>query len=228
MATMARYANVLFDFDYTLADSSPGIIESVNWAFASLGMADRSEAAIRRTIGLSLRDTFAALVDDERSATENDAALFVERFVGRADEVMADATSLLPGAREAVAALADTGATLAVVSTKFRRRIESVLAREELREPFSVIVGGEDVTAHKPDPACLFAACAALEASPSECVYVGDSVVDGQAADAAGMPFVGVLSGTTDEATLREWHALTVLSSVAPLPDWLEGEADDG
>ncbi len=196
----------------------------MNWALTSLGIGKRSDAAIRRTIGLSLAETFAALTDSDSGAGDAAGAQFAELFIRRADEVMADATSLLPGAREAVDALADTGATLGVVSTKFRRRIEVVLTREALLAPFSVIIGGEDVPAHKPDPACLVAACAALGLPPPACLYVGDSAVDGQAASRSGNPFVGVLSGRTDEATLRAWDPLAVLPSVRELPDWLKGE----
>ncbi len=221
---MDRRRIVLFDFDYTLADSSPGVIESVNWALGRLGLPTRSEAAIRRTIGLSLHATYAALAGDE--AREADVDRFVGLFVHRADEVMADATSLLPGAAEAALALVGAGVTVGIVSTKFRRRIEAVLARESLREPFSAIIGGEDVSAHKPDPACLNAACAALGAFPAACLYVGDSAVDGEAATRAGMSFVGVLTGVTDKAALEAWDPLAVLPSVRQLPNWLEGQAD--
>ncbi|MBT3268029.1 HAD-IA family hydrolase [Candidatus Poribacteria bacterium] len=213
---------VLFDFDYTLADSSPGVIESVNWAMRSMGLPRRADDAIRRTIGLSLARTFTTLTGD---AAEG-AGRFAELFIERADEVMAERTSLLPGAREAVLALANRGYRLGVVSTKFRRRIETVLARDGLRAPFEVIVGGEDVPAHKPDPACLLAALAHLRIGARDALYVGDSEVDGEAAHRAGVALVGVLTGTTTREALGTWRPSVVLEHVGALPDWLEDNCD--
>ncbi|MAF11282.1 HAD family hydrolase [Candidatus Poribacteria bacterium] len=210
---------ILFDFDYTLADSSAGVIESVNWALESMGMARQADAAIRRTVGLSLGETFAKLTGGPVAQ----APQFSELFIRRADEVMADHTSLLPDTRAAVTTLARRGHQLGVVSTKFRRRIETVLTRDSLRAPFDIIVGGEDVPAHKPNPACLFAALAALDIRADEALYVGDSEVDGEAASRARIPFVGVLTGMAAKSSLAAWSPVAVLPTVGGLPEWLEG-----
>ena len=214
---------ILFDFDYTLADSSEGVIESVNRALESMGMQRQPDAAIRGTIGLSLGRTFMDLTGGPAAR----ASQFSELFIQRADEVMADHTSLLPDTRAAVTALAGRSHRLGVVSTKFRRRIETVLTRDGLRAPFDVIIGGEDVPAHKPDPACLLAALAALDIRADEALYVGDSEVDGEAASRAGMSFVGVLTGMAPEASLTAWGPVVVLPTVGRLPEWLEGERND-
>ena len=79
---------VLFDFDYTLADSSPGVIESVNWALESMGMDGQPDDAIRRTIGLSLRRTFTTLTGESKAH----GGRFADLFIQRADEVMAEHT----------------------------------------------------------------------------------------------------------------------------------------
>ena len=49
---------LLFDFDYTLADSSEGIIECINHAFTMLGMPAQNPDDIRKTIGKSVIETF--------------------------------------------------------------------------------------------------------------------------------------------------------------------------
>ena len=45
---------VLFDFDFTLADSSDGITVCMNHALGLLGLSPAPASAIRRTIGLDL------------------------------------------------------------------------------------------------------------------------------------------------------------------------------
>ena len=52
---------ILFDFDYTLADSSRGVIDCIGYALGALRLPPVSEEAACRTIGLSLADTLAAL-----------------------------------------------------------------------------------------------------------------------------------------------------------------------
>lgn len=110
---------------------------------------------------------------------------------------MVDWTVLLPGAREAVGSLREKGFQTGIVSTKYRSRIEKVLRRENLSDAFDVIVGGEDVSAHKPDPEGLFRAIESLGASRERTLYVGDSAIDALTAERADVSFAAVLSGVT-------------------------------
>ena len=82
---------VVFDFDYTLADTSKGVIVSINYALSSLGLPEADDDAIRQTIGLTMEEALVTLAgESERChATE-----FLRLFVEREDEVMADATRL--------------------------------------------------------------------------------------------------------------------------------------
>jgi len=72
-----------------------------------------------------------------------------------------------------------------------------VFRRENLLRFFQVIVGGEDVSAHKPDPQGLLAAVDRLGSRHAATLYVGDSVTDAETAKRAAVPFVAVLSGAT-------------------------------
>ena len=58
---------VIFDFDYTLGDSTEGIVQSVNYALAKLGAGQSEAEEIRKTIGLSLHDTYQVLTGDVRA-----------------------------------------------------------------------------------------------------------------------------------------------------------------
>ncbi len=55
---MLSYRTMLFDFDYTLGDSSRGIVMSVNAALTALNYPVPEPKDIRQTIGLSLNETF--------------------------------------------------------------------------------------------------------------------------------------------------------------------------
>ena len=204
---------ILFDFDFTLADSSRGVYESARFAMAKMGLAEPSLPAVRGTIGLPLTEAFR-LLSPESPASDGEE--FNRLFIQRADEVMVDGTDLLPGVRGALEALSEF--RLAIVSTKYRRRIEAILARESLDRHFSTVVGGEDVPRHKPDPAGLCRALSLLGLAADEAVYVGDHVVDAQAAAAASVRFVAVATGTTPRPEFASYRPLATIRQLDELP----------
>jgi len=80
-----KYQTIVFDFDYTLADSSRGVIECVSFALTSLGLPAASNEAISQTIGLSLTDTFVKLMGQANAAQAKE---FAQLFTKHADKVM--------------------------------------------------------------------------------------------------------------------------------------------
>ena len=209
---------IVFDFDYTLVDSSRGVVRCIDHALRELDLPSVSPESARRTIGLSLPDTLVELAGPEQAEKAQE---FVRLFVACSDEIMTGLTVLLGPSRSAILRLSEQGLSLGIVSTKYRYRIEAVLRREALLEQFAVIVGGEDVSAHKPDPEGLLMAMAALGSSPEGTLYVGDSVTDAEAARRAKVPFVAVLSGVTPREALDAYAPYATLDSVAGLPDLL-------
>lgn len=214
---------ILFDFDYTLADSSPAVIACANAALQALGLPTAAPDAIRQTIGLTLAETFVRLagtnVPADRFADASKA--FDRLFIQEADAVMADRTVIFPGVAAALRALRRRGLALGVVSSKFHYRIDQVLEREGLRAEFDVLVGREDVIAAKPSPEGLFTAMAALGSVPPTTCYVGDSVTDAKTAQRAGTAFIAATSGVTPQAAFNAYTCRAVIGSVADLPDAL-------
>lgn len=207
--------SVIFDFDYTLADSSVGIIECANFALRRLGLPTASDDAIRHTIGMSLTSTLPALAGDEHAGLGEE---FMRLFIERADEVMHDSTVVYEFVPSLVDTLSQQGITLGIVSSKGRWRIEGILRREGLDGRFAVIVGGEDVEELKPDPSGLLRAVSVLDTPRERCVYVGDSVTDAETARRAGVRFVSVLSGVTEREAFTEYAPAMVLGCAAELP----------
>jgi phosphoglycolate phosphatase len=210
----------VFDFDLTLADSTAGAVECSNHALRRLGLPAADPAAIRRTIGLPLPRAFHALTGADDPAR---GEAFATCFIERADEVMVDLTALFPDVPEMLARLRDAEVRTAIVSTKFRRRIEGILARENLRGAFDAIVGGEDVARLKPDPEGLRRVLGALDVPGARAVYVGDHPIDAEAAARAGVRFVAVLTGCSCAEDFAGFEVARLLPSLAPLPWALAG-----
>jgi phosphoglycolate phosphatase-like HAD superfamily hydrolase len=58
-----------------------------------------------------------------------------------------------------------------------------------------------------------------LECSPESVVYVGDSVVDAELAQRAGVPLVVVLTGVTPREHFEGYNSIAVLENIGRLPE---------
>ena len=218
VSSACPFRSVVFDFDYTLADSTTGVVDCVNYALQKMGLPPAEVGAIQALIGVSLPETFARLAGHHlRERSEEFKRLFVER----GDEVMVRGVRLFDRVEPTIEQLLAMGMTLGILSGKFRYRIEEVLRRDGLERAFAIIVGGEDVSDHKPDPSGLNLAIAALGRSRPEVLYVGDSTVDAETARRAGVPFVALLTGVTPRVAFSNYPAHAILEDLDPLPDWL-------
>ena len=209
---------VIFDFDLTLVDSSAGFLDCHAFAARTLGLPLPEPATILGTIGTPLPLAYPRLVGDRHPELVDE---YIRLYQARADAVMTGLTVTLPGVRATLIALREARLPLAIVSQKLRYRIEAVLERDALRDFFSTLIGGEDLTALKPDPEGLLKAATGLGVAPAAALYVGDTLIDAEAAKRAGMPFVAVLSGVTPAEAFSAYEVRAVLDSVAGLPTLL-------
>jgi phosphoglycolate phosphatase len=217
---VVRLRAVLFDFDLTLVDSTLAVIECSNHALSTMGFKPAEREVLRRTIGLPLPEAFRCVTGlaDTKLETE-----YTRRFVSRADEVMVAWTRFYEGVPEALLDMRAAGLRLAIVSTKFRYRIDAILAKAALADAIDIVVGGEDVRQHKPSPDGLLYALARLDVTPSEALYVGDHPFDAEAAARARTAFVMVRTGSYDPAEWSGQAPLAVIDDVSELPKLLTG-----
>jgi len=213
---MKRYRGLLFDFDYTLADSSAGVRVCVNHALTTMGFPPVGKNRADRTIGLSLSETFRELTGIGEAAK---ADRFAELFLEKADDTMVDMTVLLPGTAAVIPLLGERGYRMGIVSTKRRGTIRSILRREEIDGCLSTIIGRDDVHMPKPDPEGVGMALTAMGLAPETVLYVGDSETDDKTARNAGVDFAAVLTGVTDPDVFHD--AAGVFSDLAELSDAL-------
>lgn len=100
--------------------------------------------------------------------------------------------TILPGARELLAALRDSGIPRAVGSSTSRANLESIFATTGLGHFFDAVVCGDDVVNGKPAPDVFLKAAELLEIPPQRCVVFEDALFGIDAAHRAGMKVVAV------------------------------------
>lgn len=209
---------IIFDFDYTLGDSTNGIVLSINYALEKLGYALPPIEDIKKTIGLSLTETYFALASNDNS---EEAGQFNRLFKEKADSVMVANTELYAGVKTVLQNLKAKGYKLAIVTTKFHYRIEQILNKFDANDWIDIIVGADDVKIEKPNPEGLLWAIKYLGVRNEEVLYVGDSLVDAKTAENAKVEFAAVLTGTTTRDDFRNYRSVYVGKDISDVYQYI-------
>lgn len=211
-----RYTTYLFDFDYTLADSSRGIVICFRNVLQRHGFTEATDMTIKRTIGKTLEESFSILTGIT-NAEQLEA--FRKEYEKEADQYMSINTRLFADTLPTLHKLKKEGARIGIISTKYRSRILEFLKIHLPNDWFDIIIGGEDVKKHKPSPEGLLLAIQKLNVAPEDTLYIGDSTVDAETAAAAGVSFVGVTSGMTRRGELARYPHVKIISRLRELTD---------
>ena len=136
-----------------------------------------------------------------------------------------DIASLEAGAREAVEGARAAGFATAVWTNNARDISGGALARFGLLPVLDLVVTRDEMRALKPDPDGWRVIADHFGSVAADAVVVGDSWVDGVAAQAAGLAFVAYRAR---EADLARWKVTPVahLTDLAALPAWLRTWSD--
>jgi pyrophosphatase PpaX len=180
---------VLFDLDGTLIDSGPIILASMRHASLSVLGVEPDEDRVRSAIGGP--GLFAQMRDLDPDRVDELVAAYRAHNEPLHDELEAfeEVIALLPRLRA-------QGRRLGVVTAKRRETVGLALRRFPVIEAsIDLVIAADDTERHKPHPDPILAALSALEASPTDAVYVGDSPFDIDAAKAAGVLAVAVAWG---------------------------------
>ena len=211
-----NYTTYLFDFDYTLADSSRGIVTCFQNVLKRHGYTAVTDEEIKRTIGKTLEDSFSILtgITDAQQLAD-----FKKEYGKEADEHMTVNTMLFLETKSVLIALKDAGARIGIISTKFRFRIKELLSLHFPDNFMDIIIGGEDVKTAKPSPEGLLLAIKQLHVTKAETLYIGDSTVDAETAQAAGVDFAGVTHGVTTAQELGRYPHRKIMATLEELLD---------
>ncbi len=182
---------LIFDFDDTLVNSYAARLDALQRVFTAAGIHDpTAEAFFRDMDGRQLQDALRPLEDREGLQPDELFQSYRRTYWTK----KAGLISLFPGVFQVLEELRAREFKLGILTQKgwvFEVEGRPVGASQELvevgaRDFFSVGVGFESVTNHKPHPEGVLLALEGLGAEPSQCIVVGDTPADMGAAQAAG------------------------------------------
>jgi phosphoglycolate phosphatase len=205
---------LLFDLDGTLTDSRPGILASMRYALAALGLTPPPDEALSQFIGPPTQDAFRDLLGPSQIALQADAIrLYRERFTA---EGMFD-NSVYPGIREGLATLRVAGVRLWVATSKPRVYAERIIDHFGLGD-FFVRVYGSELSGEFGNKGDLIAHLLKTENLASRDAWmIGDRMHDIVGAHRNEVRAAGVLWGYGSREELTHAGAETLFSSMQEL-----------
>lgn len=193
---------VLFDLDGTLVDSAPDIHAGVAALLVAERIAPLPFATVRGFIGGGV----PVLIERVIAATGMDPnrhADLCARFIERYEHDPGGLTRAYDGVEAALDALSDL--PLGLCTNKPEGPTRALLAQLGWERRFQVIVGGDTLSQRKPHPAPLLEAIRRI--GGGEVLFVGDSEVDAETAQAAGVPLLLFTQGYRSTALEDLPHA---------------------
>lgn len=176
---------VVFDLDGTLIDSKNDILKAFHSAFASLRKPAPSDGELMRTVGNKLEECFIPFLGDDEELCSKAARAFRQFY----EKHYLDETKPFGGIS---GILNDFGGKfdfgLATMKKGYyARKILNAFSWDKL---FKSIAAAEEGLKQKPDPEMLLKVTSDLKSRAGETLYVGDTSLDLEMAESAGVPFL--------------------------------------
>lgn len=181
---MMKHNYYYFDFDGTLGNSLPGLVNPFQMAFAKEGVI-LDEDGVRELTHMAFVQMCAKFgIKDEKKILSLYQYLNKKMF----DEEEIAKVTIFPEVKEVLTKLKKEGVRIAIVSGNHTDYIEKVLVANDLNNYFDFVVGGNTVAKPKPYADPLLKAIE-LSGNPSktDCIYIGDSLQDVACAKNAGI-----------------------------------------
>jgi HAD superfamily hydrolase (TIGR01509 family) len=179
---------VIFDLDGVLLDSEQRWNAAKEQVVRDAGGSWLDDAP-RRMMGMSSHEWAAYMRDELRVPL--DVEEINREVVRRMEDGYTSGLPLLPGALEAVRALANRW-PLGLASSSNREIIDLFLDVAGVRDQFGAVISSEEVPRGKPAPDVYLATATKLGVAPERCVAIEDSANGLRAAHAAAMPVIAV------------------------------------
>lgn len=204
---------VLFDLDGTLIDSIELILNSAKHAFRDRAGHVPSDAEWLTGVGIPLAAMFRRYARDDDEVNTL-IAKYREYQLAHHDRLVRCYDQVV----ETVDFIRAAGHPVAIVTSKTGWLARRGLDHVGLGAHFDVIVGCDACERHKPDPEPVFLALQKLGYPPAESVFVGDSVHDIAAGNAAGVMTIAALWGPFSREDLVASNPTHYLRRIADLP----------
>lgn len=211
---------LIFDFDGLLMDTETTLLDSWRWEWRRHGL-ELDPAGFFADHGGDVNESrYRALAAAVGPGYDRESSHAL-RSAYRKD--LNAALQPAPGVVAWLDRAAELGLRLAVASSSPLWHVGAMLEQAGLRERFEVVATGEEVAAHKPDPAVYLLALERLGVPATQAVAFEDTAHGVAAAHAAGLRCVAVPNPHADRSRFAAAELVLRSAADAPLDAVLAG-----
>lgn len=206
---MKKYTTFIFDLDGTLLDTLDDLASAVNYAMQAKNYPACSKGTVSKHLGHGVQYLISHCLPeglDQEQVAESLAVFRAYYSIHDKEE-----TKLFPGMKETLEELKRHGIAMSIVSNKFHGAVLD-LREHYFQGLIDYAVGESEKHAKKPAPDLVLASMELLGADPATTVYVGDSEVDAQTAENAGLDCLLCQWGLRSRAQLERETSVGILT----------------
>jgi len=185
---------VLFDLDGVLIDSYIAWFNQFNETLKHFGHEPICEKKFRKHWGQSTEDDVRIFMP-ERTLDE------VRQYFADHHEEYASHLKINPEAKDILEKLKNMKLKLGCVTNSHRAIVKQILTSLKLIKFFHVIVTADDVKKPKPAPDMLLKACKLLRVTPTQTIFLGDTIIDLKAGKNASCVVIGFMIKSHNEVS---------------------------
>ena len=196
---MEKYKAIVFDMDGTVLDTLDELTKSLNYVFARHGLPALTQDAIRPCLGFGYDGFIDKAAPD---APEPLRRTRTEEFIAYYSAHCQTTTFPYAGIPQVLGRLKAAGYHMVIVSNKGQGAV-SELHDEYFKDYVDFSLGETPMYRKKPAPDMVWEALKRLGCAKDDAIYVGDSEVDKETADNAGLDAALVTWGFRDRDFLE-------------------------
>ena len=207
---------VILDFDGTIADTRPVIVNTFHRTLDAMHLPQHSDAEIAATIGLPLVEAFPVLEPMDSVRADECTCCYRHIF----EQVNAEmGVRMFPHVADTLRRLHARGMSLTIATSRGHESVAHFMRQFALDDIVTYIVAAEDVRHAKPHPEPVLKTLAHCCYAPGEAVVVGDTHYDILMGRNAGTMTIGVTYGNGSRKSLIGAGADAVTDDFAAVAD---------
>lgn len=204
-----NYQLIIFDLDGTVLNTLEDLYRSTDYALKQCDFPERTKDEIRQFVGNGIRKLIERAVPAQ--TPEEQIRQVHQVFTEYYEKHCADNTRPYDGIPEVLQKLRQSGMKTAVVSNKADYAVQ-ILCKDYFPGMFDAVAGEREGIRRKPAPDAVQAVLQTLQISKEKAIYIGDSDVDIETAENAGMSCISVAWGFRDREFLLRHGAQKIIS----------------
>ena len=202
---MSQKLTILFDLDGTLVNTAPDLMMAHNHVMEKFGYSTKNLDEIRNLVGKgaavligrsiwgSAKKEFSKITDKK---IKNE---MVKEFINFYSKNIVVESKLINGVYDFLKWAKSNKISMGVCTNKQEHLAIDLLKKIKIYDFFEYVSGGNTFSYCKPDPRHLTSSLEIMGGNLTKSIMVGDSETDGNAAKAAGIPFILLEDGYTEK-----------------------------